>query len=350
MDTQVFCLSIFKTKGGNDIMRLKKHFGSIVASFLMVMLIFGFIGCSEQESPTVNQTSKDQRVMVNQFVTHPILDAVLAGMQERLSQEEGIEVIVKNSNADAMTCRQINEQFLLQNPSLIVALGTPAAQSAVQVANGKIPVVFGAITDPVGAKLAESLERPGGNKTGTTDRWPFGDQVRLVHDLMPKAKTIGVIVNPGEDNCDAGVIVFRKTAKELGLRLVETPATNSSEVKTASSVLTGKKVDVILISPSNTLFSALNSLITTAQKAGIPVIGGDESAVERGSIATYGFSYKDVGVATAEIVLEVLKGDKAAGTIPVARPKQNRLFVNAMAIKKAGITIPESLRGVVEEK
>ncbi|NTU50309.1 MAG: sugar ABC transporter substrate-binding protein, partial [Desulfobulbaceae bacterium] len=72
--------------------------------------------------------------------------------------------------------------------------------------------------------------------------------------------------------------------------------------------------------------------------------------VERGSIATYGFSYKDVGVATAEIVLEVLKGDKAAGTIPVARPKQNKLFVNAMAIKKAGITIPESLRGVVEEK
>ncbi len=328
-------------------MRLKRHFGSILTSCLMAVLIFGLGGCSKEESP---KSSTAKTVMVNQYVTQPILDAVLAGMQERLSQEAGIDVIVKNSNADAMTCRQINEQFIQQNPSLIVALGTPAAQSAVQVANGKVPVVFGAITDPVGAKLADSLERPGGNKTGTTNRWPFDDQVRLVHELLPNAKTIGVIVNPGEDNCNAGVEVFRQTAKKLGLTLVETPATNSSEVKTAASVLTAKKVDVILISPSNTLFSALNSLISTAHEAGIPVIGGDESAVERGSIATYGFSNKDVGIATAEIVLDVLKGEKKAGTIPVARPKQNRLFVNTVEVKKAGLTIPESLRSAVVAK
>jgi len=328
-------------------MRLKRHFGSILTSCLMAVLIFGLGGCSKEESP---KSSTAKTVMVNQYVTQPILDAVLAGMQERLSQEAGIDVIVKNSNADAMTCRQINEQFIQQNPSLIVALGTPAAQSAVQVANGKVPVVFGAITDPVGAKLADSLELPGGNKTGTTNRWPFDDQVRLVHELLPNAKTIGVIVNPGEDNCNAGVEVFRQTAKKLGLTLVETPATNSSEVKTAASVLTAKKVDVILISPSNTLFSALNSLISTAHEAGIPVIGGDESAVERGSIATYGFSNKDVGIATAEIVLEVLKGEKKAGTIPVARPKQNRLFVNTVEVKKAGLTIPESLRSAVVAK
>lgn len=328
-------------------MRLKRHFGSIVTSCLMAVLIFGLGGCSKEESP---KSSTVKKVMVNQYVTQPILDAVLTGMQERLSQEAGIDVIVKNSNADAMTCRQINEQFIQQNPSLIVALGTPAAQSAVQVANGKVTVVFGAITDPVGAKLADSLERPGGNKTGTTNRWPFDDQVRLVHELLPNAKTIGVIVNPGEDNCNAGVEVFRQTAKKLGLTLVETPATNSSEVKTAASVLTAKKVDVILISPSNTLFSALNSLISTAHEAGIPVIGGDESAVERGSVATYGFSNKDVGIATAEIVLEVLKGEKKAGTIPVARPKQNRLFVNTVEVEKAGITIPESLRSTVVAK
>jgi putative tryptophan/tyrosine transport system substrate-binding protein len=328
-------------------MRLKRHFSSIVTSCLMAVLIFGLGGCSKEESP---KSSTSKTVMVNQYVTQPILDAVLAGMQERLSQEAGIDVIVKNSNADAMTCRQINEQFIQQNPSLIVALGTPAAQSAVQVANGKVPVVFGAITDPVGAKLADSLERPGGNKTGTTNRWPFDDQVRLVHELLPNAKTIGVIVNPGEDNCNAGVEVFRQTAKKLGLTLVETPATNSSEVKTAASVLTAKKVDVILISPSNTLFSALNSLISTAHEAGIPVIGGDESAVERGSVATYGFSNKDVGIATAEIVLEVLKGEKTAGTIPVARPRKNRLFVNTVEVKKAGITIPESLRSSVVAK
>jgi len=288
--------------------------------------------------------------MINQYVAHPILDAVLTGIQERLGQEKGIEIIVKNSNADAMTCRQINEQFLQQNAAVIVALGTPTAQSAVQLANGKIPVVFGAITDPVGAKLADSLGRPGGNKTGTTNRWPFADQIKLIRDLLPNVKMIGVIVNPGEDNCEAGVKIFRETARELGLTLVETPATNSSEVKTAASVLVSKKVDAIIVSPSNTLFSALNSLISTAEEASIPVIGGDETAVERGSVATYGFGNKDVGVATAEIVIEVLKGERKTGDIPVTCPKQNRLFLNTKALEKAKITVPEKLRGLIVEK
>ena len=281
-------------------------------------------------------------VMVNQYVAHPILDAVMDGLQERLAQEN-VQIVVKNANGDAMTCRQINEQFMRQNPAVIVALGTPAAQSAVQVADGRVPVVYGAITDPVGAKLADSLDHPGGNRTGTTNRWPFAEQVQLVRRLLPSARTVGVIVNPGEDNCNAGVEVFRREASRAGLSLQEVPVTNSAEVKAAAEVLVSRGVDVILISPSNTLFSALDSLISTAQNARIPVLGGDESAVGRGSLATYGFSNHDVGVATAEIVLEVIGRDGAAGDIPVAAPRENRLFVNEEAMSRAGITIPDDM-------
>ncbi len=330
-------------------MNSRKTASYLIALMLITLLSLSFLGCTE-DNEQLPKASAAARVMVNQYVTHPILDAVLAGMQERLGKEQNIKVIVKNSNADAMTCRQINEQFLQQYPSLIVALGTPAAQSAVQVAAGKVPVVFGAITDPVGAKLADSLMRPGGNKTGTTNRWPFRDQVRLIHDLIPKAKTIGIIVNPGEENCNAGVEIFRIATEELGFILIETPATNSAEVKLAAQVLVSKKVDAILISPSNTLYSALDALIATAQQAGIPVIGGDESAVERGSAATYGFSNYDVGVATAEIVLEVLKGEQKAGDIAIASPKQNRLFINTAALETAGISIPEEMQSAIEEK
>ena len=314
------------------------------ATIVAVLVVIGILllGRSNQ--------GPEKLVAVNQYVTHPILDAVLEGFQERMDTEKGIRVVVKNSDADAMTCRQINEQFVRQGSSVIVALGTPAAQSAVQVANGNVPVVFGAITDPVGAKLADSLEHPGGNKTGTTNRWPFAAQVRLIRQLMPKVQTVGVIVNPSEDNCNAGLEVFRNEAAKLGLKLVEVPATNSAEVKTAAQVLAGTKVDVILISPSNTLFSALDSLMSTAETAGIHVIGGDESAVKRGSVATYGFSNKDVGVATAVIVLEVLNNGKPVGDIPVARPKQNRLFINKAAIRRAGITIPSELSGSLGEK
>lgn len=326
---------------------------SFIAIFLLAAMALANDGRLKQKTSPKQQV---QTVAVNQYVTHPILDAVFEGMKERLAQEQGIDIIVKNSNADAMTCRQINEQFVRQGPAVIVALGTPAAQSAVQVANGRIPVVFGAITDPVGAKLADSLEQPGGNKTGTTNRWPFSDQVRLIKQLMPQVKTVGVVVNPGEDNCNAGLEVFRTVTKEQGLTLIEIPATNSAEVKAATEVLVSKNVDVILISPSNVLFSALDSMISTAKSAGIPVIGGDESAVQRGSVATYGFSNKDVGVATAEIVLEVLKmergrrGGRDVGSIPVARPKQNSLFVNPEALQRANITIPAELQAQLIEK
>ena len=314
----------------------------LVAILLVIVFVFGPRLWTKQDSG-----KGVKRVFVNQYVTQPILDAVLAGMQERLAVEGNIEVVVKNSNADAMTCRQINEQFVQQRPDVLVALGTPAAQSAVEVAKGVIPVVFGAITDPVGAGLADSLEAPGGNKTGTTNRWPFDEQVRLIRQLLPQASSVGIIVNPGEENCNAGVAAFREAATKEGLTLVEVPATNSAEVNAAAEVLVGKKVDVILVSPSNTLFSAFNSLISKADSAGIPVIGGDESAVQQGSVATYGFSNKDVGIATAEIILEILKGGKDAGSIPVAKPKQNHLFVNEEALKKANLTIPSELKELV---
>lgn len=307
---------------------------------LILAATLPMFGCSQGEGDSGKTV-----VAVNQYVTHPILDAVREGLEQRLNEEFGekVEIVVKNSNADAMTCRQINEQFVRQKVDVIVALGTPAAQSAVQVSGNKVPVVFGAITDPVGSKLAKSLEQPGGNKTGTTNRWPFADQVQLIREVLPEAKTIGVVVNPGEENCNAGVEVFRNTANQLGLDLSEMPVSNSSEVKAATQALAVKQVDVILVSPSNTVFSALDAMIQTAHEAGIPVLGGDESAVAKGSIATYGFSNRDVGVATADVIIELLGGDKKSGDIPVASPKTTSLFVNENAVDKAGVTIPENL-------
>jgi len=136
--------------------------------------------------------------------------------------------------------------------------------------------------------------------------------------------------------------IIRAEAKKVGLELIEKPFANSAEVQTAAESLLGS-VDIILISPSNALFSALDSLLRVAKKGNIPVIGGDESAVKRGSIATYNFSNTDVGIATAEIVIKVLKGDTNPGDIPVARPPKSRLYINQEAAKEAGITFSPDL-------
>ncbi len=129
----------------------------------------------------------------------------------------------------------------------------------------------------------------------------------------------------------------------MDIELIEVPATNSAEVKSATSVLINREVDVILISPSNIVFSALDVVINTGTNAGIPVIGGDETAVSRGSIATYGFSNRDVGIATAEIVLQAKELDNKSlvGSIPVAQPKKNKLYININQLEKLLIKLPE---------
>lgn len=311
--------------------------------FLSVLSVIALVaGCGKKNDAAstphgANVAAPEKVVGVNQYVQHPILDAVLKGLQDRLSTEPGVRVVVKNSNGDALSCQQINEQFVQSKVAVLVALGTPAAQSAVNVA-GDTPVVFGAITDPVGAKLADTLQRPGGKKTGTTNRWPFEDQVALVRKAMPTAKRLGLVVNPGEANCEAGMAVIRAEAKKAGLEVVEAPVANSSEVRAAVESLRGK-VDVMLISPANTVFSALDTLLGVAKESGIPVFGGDESAVTRGSIATYGFSNAEVGRETAEVVLRVLQGKVPPGEIPVARPPTAKLYVNATAAAAAGVKL-----------
>ena len=311
----------------------------LLAVLSVVALLAGCGGRNDKASaPRGANTSMPEKVIgVNQYVQHPILDVVLKGMQDRLSGEPGVRVVVKNSNGDALSCQQINEQFVQSKVAVLVALGTPAAQSAVNV-SGDIPVVFGAITDPVGAKLADALQRPGGNKTGTTNRWPFEDQVALVRKAMLTAKRLGVVVNPGEANCEAGMAVIRAEAKKTGFEVVEAPVANSSEVRAAVESLRGK-VDVMLISPANTVFSALDTLLGVAKESGIPVFGGDETAVARGSIATYGFSNVEVGRETAEVVLRVLQGKVPPGEIPVARPPNAKLYVNAVAAAAAGVKL-----------
>jgi len=306
--------------------------------FVLFTVALSLGACSKQ----VDNEQADYKIGVNQYVQHPILDAVLEGLQSELGSQKSYQVIVKNSNADALTCRQVNEQFVQSGVDVLVALGTPAAQSAVAVAGDDVPVVFGAITDPVGAKLADTLETPGGNKTGTTNRWPFDQHVSLVQQLFPNARRIGVVVNPGEANCESGMRVIRATASSRNLSLVEVPVANSAEVRAAVESLKGR-VDVILVSPANTVYSALDTLIGSALNIGIPVVGGDESAVKRGVVATYGFSNEAVGVATAKIVVMITEGDAEPGNIPVGCPPGAKLFYNAKAASEAKVSVPDDL-------
>lgn len=219
-------------------------------------------------------------------------------------------------------------------------ISTPSAQ-AVVAATKDIPVVFTAVTDPVGAELVKDAKMPGGNVTGVSDLSPLADHLALIKEVTPGAMRVGVIFNPGEANSVSLINKLKELAGPAGYTIVEASATKTADVQQAARSLVGK-VDVIYIPTDNTVVSALEAAVQVAEQNGIPLYAGDTDSVPRGAIAAIGFNYYDIGLQTANIVAKVLKGENP-GSIPVMQAQGTNLVVNPGAAKKMGVTIPDAV-------
>jgi len=286
------------------------------------------------------------KIGINQFMQHPLLDQTEKGLLDELtaagiSHDKGSVITLKNANGDESIAVQINKQFSDDKVDVIVALGTPSAQSAIKTTS-TIPVVFGAITDPVKAGIAVTLAQPGGNKTGTSDRWPFEKQVALIKKIVPSAVKVGIILNPAESNTEASMSYIRPALQKEGLVSVEVPVANTSEVYGAAKSLVGR-CDVFLVPGDNTVISAFDTLVKVSREAKIPIIGGSDDLVIKGSLATYAGDYYQVGRATGKIVVQILKEKKNPGTIPVAVAEKAKLVVNEKEAAGLGIKLPVDL-------
>lgn len=284
---------------------------------------------------------------ITQIVEHPALDACRKGVIDKLKElgyEEGknVKYDIQIAQGNIATANQIAKKFIGDKKDLIVAIATPTAQAVANLTK-TTPIVISAITDPVGAKLVKSLEKPGGNITGTTDMSPVKDQIALFERLKIPVKRLGVIYNSGEANSRTLVEILKSVAKQKGIVVVEATVTNSSGVLMAAKSLVGK-VDGIYIPTDNTVVSALESVLQVSYENKIPVITGDTDSVVRGALASLGMDYYKLGLQTGVIVGRILKGEKPAN-IPVETLKDLDLFINEATAQKLGIKIdPELLK------
>jgi putative ABC transport system substrate-binding protein len=284
------------------------------------------------------EAAETKKVAITQIVEHPALDACRKGVEEEL-KAQGIEVTwsYESAQGNPGTAAQIARKFVGDAPDAIVAISTPSAQ-AVVAATKDIPVIFTAVTDPVGAKLIENTDKPGGNVTGMTDLSPIPQHLALIGRITPNAKKIGVIYNPGEANSVTLVNLVKQHAPANQLTIVEAAAPRSNDVLAAARSLVGK-VDAIYVPTDNTVVSALEGVIKTGIENKIPVYAGDTDSVPRGAIAALGFNYYDVGRQTGAIVARVLKGEKP-GDIAVQGVEKTELAVNPKSAEAMGVTIP----------
>lgn len=284
------------------------------------------------------------RIGISQFVEHPALDSAREGFIEGLAEkgfnEKNVQFIKQNAQADFATAQSIAQQFKSNNLDLILAIATPNAQAAANVIKD-VPILFTAVTDPVEAGIVNSMEKPGGNLTGTTDLNPVANQIELVKEFIPNLSDLGVLYNPGEINSVVQLDIVKRVTAEMGINLHESTVSNSSEVSLAASTLIGK-VQAIYVPTDNIIASALPSVLNITNENNIPVFASENSHVKQGAVATLGIDYKLLGIQTGKMAAKILNGAKTAET-PVESSKELKLYLNEKTANKLNLEIPEAV-------
>ncbi|MSR98476.1 ABC transporter substrate-binding protein [Arthrobacter sp. BL-252-APC-1A] len=283
------------------------------------------------------------KIGISQLMDIEALDDTREGFIKGMSENgypegEGVEYDYQNAQGDQATATQIAAGFASSDLDLVFAIATPAAQSVAQ-AVGNIPVVFSAVTEPVEAGIVESWDAPGANITGTSNLGPVEDQIALIKELAPEAKTIGVVYSSGEVNSRVQVDLAREAAEELGMELKEAAISATSEVQQAAQSL---DVDALYVPTDSHVVAAIDSVVEAAETKQIPLVVGDSASVEAGGVATYGLDYEQLGYQTALMAIKILEGEDPAG-MPVEKQTESLLVLNKSAAARMGVTLPQDM-------
>ncbi|MFT4106544.1 MAG: ABC transporter substrate-binding protein [Lacrimispora sp.] len=293
------------------------------------------------ESETAKSTDGKQfKIGVLQLVQHAALDATNKGFIQALD-DAGLNYVADQQNAsgDQSTCQTIASKLVNDESDLILAIATPAAQ-AVANATSDIPVLLTAVTDPAGSDLVDSNEKPGGNVSGTSDLTPVKEQISLLKQILPDAKTVGILYCSAESNSEIQAAMAREAIEKEGMTAVEYTVSNSNEIQTVVTSMIGK-VDAIYTPTDNVIAAGMATVGMVANENGLPVICGEEGMVNAGGLATYGIDYYELGYLTGQQAVKILMEGADISTMPIEYLPLDKckLSVNEETAKLLGIDV-----------
>lgn len=322
-------------------MKNKSLIGTLIALALLVVAALFFNSNKESSKSSEKEVVK---IGILQFVTHDALDEIEKGIEDGLAdagyEGNNVNITLLNAEADQSKIQTMSKKLVNDGNDVVIGIATPAAQG-LAAATSDIPVVMGAISDPVGAKLVKNLEKPEGNVTGLSNHVPHAQTVDLIKTITPNAKTIGILYASSEDNSVSQVKEFTECAEKAGLTVVEYAVPSTNEITTTMSVMAGK-VDAVFVPQDNTIASAFPTVVSSANAAKIPVYSSVDTMVKQGSIASVAQSQYELGIETAKIAVKILAGKKVS-EVPVNVVDTGTPTLNLKAAKELGITIPYSL-------
>lgn len=304
-----------------------------------------FAGCGGSQQAG-SSSGKTYKIGVVQLVEHNALDAAnkgfVDGLKERgYEQGKNVEFDQQNAQADQSNLQNIAQRFVSGKMDLICAIATPAAQTVAN-ATKDIPIVGTAITDYVGAKLAASNEKPGGNITGTSDMNPIKEQIDLLLKIKPEAKTIGTIYCSSEVNSEVQIKAMQEYAESKGLTVKVATISTVNDLQQAAQSLVGS-VDAFYEPTDNIVASAMPTLVAITDPAKIPVICAEPNMVKAGGLATYGIDYYKLGVQTGHMAADILEGKSKPADMSIEMAKDLKVTVNKADAARLGLTLPEDV-------
>lgn len=313
----------------------------------MVTAALMLTACGSGE--TGDSGKKVYKVGVTQYADHPSLDNCRKGFIEGLKENgftegDNLEIEYKAAQANDSMNTQIAQTFANSGMDLVCGIATPSAQALyVACREKKIPVVFNAISDPIGAGLAVSETEPMEGISGISDLLPVEDQLKLIRAVLPEAKKIGILYTTSEANSVSTIEIYKDLAPKYGFEIVDRGISKQAEVTQAADVLLNE-VDCISNLTDNTVVAALSAVLEKANAKKIPVFGSEEEQVKNGCIASAGLDYVALGVQAGNMAAKVLKGEDIS-KMPFETIKESKLTVNESVASNLGIEIPEEVSG-----
>lgn len=319
-----------------------------LAMLLSTVLVGGILaGCGKSATDSNNGSSASavKNIGVVQLVQHDALDASNKGFVDGLKEkgfEDGKNIKIEQQNAqgEQANAQTISKQFADAKKDLIFAIATPAVQAAYN-STKDIPIIFTAVTDPVKAEVAKDWKSSGTNVTGTSDKVPVDKQIELLKQLLPNAKTVGVIYNTSETNSVIQVDELKAAAQKQGLAVKEVGVTNVNEINQNLASALGQ-MDVLYTPTDNTVASGYALVGKLCLDKNIPIIGAEEAVVTKGGLASIGIDYYQLGKEAGYKAAEVLGGKKPS-EVEISTLSKMSFTINTDVAKKLNITIPSDI-------
>lgn len=312
---------------------MKKRVLAIAATAMATMMM---------ASPVMAQ---DFKIGICNYVDDASLNQIVDNIRSRLEEigkekDVNFDVSYDNCNADANVMEQIISDFQADNVDLMVGIATPVAMRMQSATEGTdTPVVFSAVSDPVGSGLVEDLDAPGANITGTSDYLDTASIMKLIQAVNPDVKKIGLLYDIGQDSSTTAIQEAKDYLDKEGIEYVERTGTTTDEVQLAADALVADGVDAVFTPTDNTIMTAELSIYEKFIDAGIPQYTGADSFALNGAFVGYGVDYANLGQKTADMIADILMNDADPATTSVETFDNGTATVNTETCEGLGLDL-----------